>query len=92
MIRNMPYADWQEAQESVDVIRQRLRMADLPDIERLLEAANRSLVRDRSPALAGIQLEYIAEQLRIYPHLRLHVSNLSELLMQYTTIEPRLGG
>ncbi len=63
-------------------------MARLLNLHALTEAARRCLVVDRSPALAGIQLEYIAEKLGAHPALHGPVTALASRLMEYTTVEP----
>lgn len=83
MIRKLPYADWMDAQRELRALVRRAGMLNLPHINSLLERVFRTLARDATPSLAGLELEYIAAQLRAYPEIRESLMQLSRELLEY---------
>lgn len=71
------------AQRELQALVRRAGMLNLPHIDSLLNRVFRTLARDASPAVAGIELEYIAAQLRAYPEMRDSLLQLARKLFEY---------
>lgn len=87
MIRKLPFEDWKAAQRDLEAIKERVRVENLPHIEPLLMSAQRFLVVEKSPTVAGSELEAVADQLKSHPQLRESISVLSAKLIEYPFAE-----
>ncbi len=83
----LPYATWMAAQRELKAIRQRARMVDEPDLDKILSGIYRTLVADRQPLVAACELEFVAELMPRYPHLQRSLLSVARLLCAYPLVE-----
>lgn len=87
MIWKLPYAEWMATQRELKAIRQRARMVNEPDLDKMLTGINQTLVVDRLPLVASCELEFVAELVPRYPHLQKALLNVAKRIYEYPMAE-----
>lgn len=87
VIHHLPYADWIAAQRELKAIHQRARMTGVLGISFMLAGIWRSLVVNRQPHVAACELEYVADLVSRYPHLRQSMQGLANRICEYPGVQ-----
>ncbi len=90
MSEKMSYAEWNDACVELDSIRSQARQAGLCNLDEVLEVVEMSLTVDECPAVAALELDFLAGQLRRCPKLQKAMRALSRRLSLYPAVEVRL--
>lgn len=87
MIRQLPYSEWRTAHRELKAIRQRARMVNEPDIDKILTGISQTLVADRLPLVASCELQFLAELVPRYPHLQKCLLGVARQINEYPMAE-----
>lgn len=88
----MPYVEWLGAVATVRGIQAQLVAEGFTTFQVRSERAFRLLQHDRKPAMAGLILGKMAEQMLGYPRMKGRIQMLAGVLAEFAAVEDELAG